>query len=98
VSASKSEVDYRLKKMERHLPRHPAKAVRWTRKDVGPWVRVPIGIVLIIAGLFGFLPILGYWMIPVGLILLAKDVRFLRGQTIWLLKWAERTRRKWKRR
>ncbi len=31
------------------------------------------GILLVVGGLFGFLPILGFWMIPCGLLLLAPD-------------------------
>jgi apolipoprotein N-acyltransferase len=45
--------------------------------------RTAIGLVFIILGIFGFLPILGFWMIPVGLIILSVDfpaVRRLRRQ------------------
>jgi len=38
-----------------------------------PWLRIPIGIVLVIGGILGFLPILGFWMIPLGLAVLAID-------------------------
>jgi len=38
-----------------------------------PWLRVPIGILLVICGILGFLPILGFWMIPLGLAVLAVD-------------------------
>lgn len=37
------------------------------------WLRVPIGILLIIFGILGFLPVLGFWMIPLGLAVLAID-------------------------
>jgi len=41
------------------------------------------GLVLILGGLFGFLPILGFWMIPLGLSLIWLDgaglIRRLRG-------------------
>jgi hypothetical protein len=53
------------------LPNHP----------VG---RILIGIALVILGLFGFLPILGFWMIPLGLVILSVDVAMIR-----------RLRRKW---
>jgi hypothetical protein len=32
-----------------------------------------LGIGLVLAGLLGFLPVLGFWMIPLGLSLLAVD-------------------------
>jgi hypothetical protein len=32
-----------------------------------------------VPGFLGFLPILGFWMVPLGLALIAIDVPFLRG-------------------
>ena len=61
-------------------------------------LRVALGAVLIIGGLLGFLPILGFWMVPLGLIVLSVDSpvvrRFRRNVTVklghWLLKrWPE---------
>ncbi len=48
-----------------------------------PVLRMVIGILLVVAGLVGFLPILGFWMIPLGLIVLSID-----------LPWARRGRRR----
>jgi hypothetical protein len=37
-------------------------------------VRIALGITLVlVGGVFGFLPILGYWMVPLGLLILASD-------------------------
>jgi hypothetical protein len=41
-------------------------------------LRIPSGIFLILAGYFRFLPVLGLWMLPLGLLLLAQDVPFVR--------------------
>jgi len=41
-------------------------------------VRITMGIALVIGGLLGFLPILGFWMLPLGLLLLSVDLRFAR--------------------
>ena len=38
-----------------------------------PGVRVALGIALILGGLLGFLPVLGFWMVPLGLLVLAID-------------------------
>ena len=38
---------------------------------------MPIGLLLIAGGLFGFLPVLGFWMLIPGLLLLALDMSFL---------------------
>jgi len=41
--------------------------------------RFVLGLLLMIGGLFGFLPVLGFWMIPLGLMIAAFDLRlFLR--------------------
>jgi hypothetical protein len=42
-------------------------------------VRLPLALILIAGGVFSFLPILGIWMLPLGLLLLAVDLPFLRG-------------------
>ena len=41
-------------------------------------VRVLIGILLILCGFLGFLPILGFWMVPMGLVVLSIDLPFVR--------------------
>jgi hypothetical protein len=50
--------------------------------------RMGIGIALVVGGLLGFLPILGFWMIPLGLIVLSIDIpavrRWRRQLAIWL--------------
>jgi len=43
----------------------------------GVLLRVPLALLLIMGGMLGFLPILGFWMIPLGLIILAIDLRVL---------------------
>jgi hypothetical protein len=55
-------------------------------------VRMTIGVLLIVAGgVFGFLPVLGYWMVPVGFLVLATDVpairRFNRRVLVKALGW-----------
>lgn len=41
-------------------------------------VRIPLGILLIIASFFWFLPVIGIELFPIGLLLLAHDVPALR--------------------
>lgn len=53
------------------------------KRYLPPILRGLIGLVLIASGILGFLPILGFWMIPLGLALLATDVPPLRH---WLIK------------
>jgi purine-cytosine permease-like protein len=43
-----------------------------------PILRMILGIALIIGGFLGFLPILGFWMLPLGLVVLSIDFAFIR--------------------
>ena len=53
--------------------------------------RIFIGAGLVLCGLLGFLPVLGFWMIPLGLIVLSVDFhsvrRFRRRALVWLGQW-----------
>lgn len=48
------------------------------RRDRWVLVRIPLALVLILGGVFSFLPVLGVWMLPLGLLLLAVDLPILR--------------------
>ncbi len=48
------------------------------RKNRYRWLRVPLALLFILGGLAWFLPVLGLWMLPLGLLLLALDVPVLR--------------------
>jgi hypothetical protein len=65
-------------------------------------VRIPLAILLVIGGIFSFLPVLGIWMLPLGLLLLAIDIPFLRGPTsgaiVRFRLWWRRTAAKFRRR
>ncbi len=43
-----------------------------------PLLRIVLGVILCILGLLGFLPILGFWMIPLGLAVLSVDIPMIR--------------------
>jgi hypothetical protein len=78
----------RMHKQERRLRRQiaalavgvpPARRfVAWLLDDRTRLYRVPLGMGLVSGGFLGFLPILGFWMLPLGLLLLALDLPFLR--------------------
>src|SRR3954462_1824571 len=37
-------------------------------------LRIGLGIALVLGGIVGFLPILGFWMVPLGLLVLSVDL------------------------
>ncbi len=64
----------------------------WLRRLHGgsSWHRVPAGVGLVAGGVFSFLPVLGFWMLPLGIVLLAKDVPPLRGPSARMLAFVHR--------
>lgn len=85
----------RLELLLRRLPGRLQGMVRWLRRPSARWARIPAGSLLILGGVFSILPILGLWMLPLGLVLLAEDVRLLRRGTDRILAWIERYRPHW---
>ncbi|HLA74548.1 MAG TPA: PGPGW domain-containing protein [Gammaproteobacteria bacterium] len=61
-----------LKRSFHRLKTHPSKGVR-----------TGAGLLLVMGGIMGWLPVLGFWMLPFGIILLSVDFH-----------WARRVRRK----
>lgn len=55
-------------------------------------LRVAIGALLIVLGLLGFLPVLGFWMIPLGLLVLSYEFATVRRWRRRFVVWWERRR------
>jgi len=53
-----------------------------------PGVRSLVGLLLIVGGVLGFLPVLGFWMLPMGIAVLSIDVPPLRRR---LEAWVRRS-------
>lgn len=70
----------------------------WIRRPSSRFVRFPLGILLILGGIFSFLPVLGIWMLPLGLLLLALDLPFLQGPLNSLSLRIQRRWTNWRRR
>lgn len=54
------------------------------RRKIPPGLRLVVGIILIFCGFLGFLPVLGFWMIPLGAAVAMLDIapiwRWLRNR------------------
>lgn len=68
------------------------------RRDSWFPIRFPLALLLIVGGLFSFLPVLGVWMLPLGLLLLAVDLPVLRGPISTLVIRGRRATKRWLRR
>lgn len=77
TSKSKDRINRQFDRIQKKVP-FSARLLEWLRRPASKVIRIPIGVLLILGGIFSFLPILGLWMLPLGLLLLALDVAFLR--------------------
>jgi hypothetical protein len=55
-------------------------------------MRIASGSALILGGILGFLPVLGFWMIPSGLLLLSYDISAVRRGRRRMAVWWHRRR------
>jgi hypothetical protein len=98
----------RVLKQERRLKRQIAALTEnlpWGRDRVDRLlddrmrlVRVPVGVAFVVGGFVGFLPVLGFWMLPLGLLLLAIDLPALRPAVSSASIRLRRRLRSWRRR
>ena len=85
-SGDKPDLDEELDRLQARLPQKVSRFMKKVRSpDVAPY-RIPAGIALTAGGVFGFLPILGFWMVPLGLAVLAQDVPAMRPPLARLLR------------
>jgi len=61
--------------------------VAWGYRRIPRGLRSVIGVLFVIGGVVGFLPIVGFWMLPAGLALIALDIPPLQRR---LLAWVAR--------
>ena len=87
--------DWRLDRLIGRLPRRARSAVRFVRQPAGRHLRIPLGILLTLGGVLGPLPIMGFRMLPIGLGLLADDIRLPRAGRSRILDWVEQHRPRW---
>ncbi len=102
----------RREKMRRRLDRQfdalavgvpaAARPIRYLRRRRLALLRMPLGLLLVAGGIFSFLPVLGVWMLPLGLMLLAIDLPvlqpFITSAVIRVRRRISATRRRLRRR
>ena len=87
--------DPRLDALVDRLPPRLANTVDYLLQPSSRWVRIPSGALLVVGGVLSFLPVLGVWMLPLGLALLAEDVPALRASRSKVFDWIERRKPHW---
>ncbi len=64
--------------VKRRIAATTYRALWWARHHVSPGVRSLLGLLLIVGGVLGFLPVLGFWMLPLGVAFVGLDLPFSR--------------------
>jgi hypothetical protein len=90
LSKHQKELDRHFAWFQKKLPPGPSRFVAWLRKPSSIYARIPLAILLIVGGFLSFLPVLGLWMLPLGLLLFAQDVPWLQKPMALGLGWIER--------
>jgi hypothetical protein len=95
VSASTAAAwDARVAHLLTKLPYRGRSAVEWLRHPPRRWPRLLAAAALIVGGIFSILPVLGLWMLPLGLALMSDDVPWLKTLLECSARWIERAWRK----
>jgi hypothetical protein len=79
-----------IERFEARLPDRLARCSCWLRQPQSRLVRIPAAALLTLGGVFSFLPVLGIWMLPLGLMLVAVDVPRLQPPLARILHWIEK--------
>jgi hypothetical protein len=74
------------------LPARLSRWVVWLLAAERRTFRVIAGFLFVLGGFFSFLPLLGVWMLPLGMVLLAEDIPLFRGLSVRLFAWMARRR------
>ena len=82
----KRKLNEQLDRLQEKLPKPAAKPVYKLRRPDWKWLRIPTGILLVIASVVSVVPVLN-WKAATGLALLAIDVPFLRKPVTRLIRW-----------
>ena len=90
VTTTKAELNRYFQMIDRRVPISVSQFIQWLRMPSSFAVRLVIAILLILGGIFSFLPILGVWMLPLGLLLIAQDVPLLQKPLLAAFAWVER--------
>ncbi|WP_404402634.1 hypothetical protein [Pelagibacterium halotolerans] len=96
MSKDRTRLERLFLRLEAKFPRF-GRAIWVIRQPWAILIRIPLGALLILGGILSFLPVLGIWMLPLGLLLLAVDLPFLRHPLNAVVVQSERRYRRWRR-
>ena len=59
---------------KRRVAEYTYRLMHWGNRRLPPGIRTLAGFLFMVGGVFGFLPVLGFWMLPLGVAFIALDV------------------------
>src|SRR4029453_2678561 len=86
---TKAELNRYFEMIDRRVPISVSQFIRWLRMPSSFAIRLVIAMLLILGGIFSFLPVVGLWMLPLGLLLIAQDVPLLQKPLVAVFAWVE---------
>ena len=72
-------------RLERAITAITHRVLRWSDDNLITGVRSMVGILFMAGGVLGFLPVLGFWMFPLGVAFVALDIPPMRKRIdLWM--------------
>jgi hypothetical protein len=96
VAATERAWDARMALLLTKLPERVQRGVAWLREPSRRWARLGAAVALILGGCLAILPILGLWMLPLGLALMSDDIPWLKVPLEKVSRGIERLWRRWR--
>ena len=88
--------DARIESLVAKLPDWARRAVTWLRQPSRRVLRIGAALLFIVGGCLSILPVLGLWMLPLGLALLSQDVPALKPYLERAARWCDRKWASWR--
>ena len=95
-SAVRRALNRYLNRLGAYLPNWLCQMVHWLREPRRLFARIVVSLLLVVGGVFSFLPVLGLWMLPLGLIVISQDLPILRRPLVRTFEWIERQWQTWR--
>ena len=64
--------------LRRRIAKTTLRTLQWGERHVPVGIRSLVGVLLMVGGVFGFLPVVGFWMLPLGVAFIALDIPWTR--------------------
>jgi hypothetical protein len=91
------ELNLYLDAIGKYLPAWFCRTVIRLRRPSRWPARIAISLLLVVGGVLSFLPVLGLWMLPLGLIIISQDLPALQRPLLRVFQWTDRRSKAWRR-